>query len=101
VPGSIKIDSEAVKAAVLDLQALSNSTALDDALQALLAVSITSSSGSTADIAKAYGEGFSAICSSLKRLFGLTAQTLQSAEEYFTMADDELAAYMASHDGGS
>ena len=99
MPGSIKIDCDAVKTAVAELQALSSNTALDDALQALLSVVLSQSSGDTATTAKAFGGGFSAVNSSLKRLFTLTIETLRNAEEYFSMTDAELAAFIASNDG--
>lgn len=94
--GSIKIDPEVIKAAVADLRALGVSTALDDAQQALLSASPAQSSGGTASVAKALGDGFSAVNRSMKRLFELTALMLQGIDGSFAKTEEEITVFIKS-----
>ena len=94
--GSISIDTAALEAAISELQALQGSTALSDALQGVAAVAPTQSIGSAANEAKGYYADLKTINSSFANLITQTIAILSNAEEYFTMTDEELAAYIAA-----
>ena len=75
---------------------MQDNTALSDALQGVLAAAPEKSLGATTEKAKGYHADIEAINGSFANLITQTIAFLSNAEEYFTMADGELAAYIAA-----
>ena len=95
--GSIKIDSEMLNTAIDSLEALRKSTALDDAARALISSMPDKSAGASAACVEGYDEHLTSLNHALTTLFETTSTVLRNAEEYFTLTDEELAAYIAQN----
>ncbi|MCL2530240.1 MAG: hypothetical protein FWE41_07960 [Coriobacteriia bacterium] len=93
--GSIKIDYEAVQGSLAKLRALSNSTALLEAHKSVESAKPTHCSGASYDAVKSYSDDLALINKSLANLLEQTIATVESAELYFTMTDQEIRAYIS------
>ena len=98
--GSISVDTGILDTSLAELQSLSDSTDIADAMSVVSEAMPEKSSGSTAAIAKTYYEELTTVQNALTDLFIQTIAVLRGSGEYFTLTDEELARYIAQKDLG-